>query len=150
MVTITAQLPKSPESNPLPLWSIWLNGTMYVCVFLCIYLFLKISPPLLERQIQREEKQKYLPSTGTFLKWPQQPALANLNAEDCSRSPTCIPRIWIVLHYSPRPQTGSQMGSGAAGTQTSTHMGYQCFHGKDLVNEPACTTHLILCRLTLT
>ena len=68
-----------------------------------------------------KEKQKDLPSTGSLPKWEQWLGLNQSEARIQELLPGLphgcrVPRVWAVLHCFPRPQAGSWVGSGAAGT----------------------------------
>ena len=99
-----------------------------MCVSLSLYVTL---PSFLKRLTysswkgrytkRRRDREEDLPSAGLLSKWLPQPELNPSKARSQELLPglpyECIvPRLWAFFYYFPRPQAGSWMGSGAAGT----------------------------------
>lgn len=52
-------------------------------------------------------------------------------------------RLWAILHWFPKPQTRSMMGSWASRTWINTHMKSQCVQGENLATGSSCRDSIL-------
>lgn len=91
---------------------------------------------------KREGEREVFFPPGSLLQWPQWLELnrSEANSYDFVSGIPCRCRflsLWAILYHA-RPQTGSWMGHGAAGTQTSIHIGSWRMKHKNLATEVSC------------
>lgn len=92
--------------------------------------FSKIYLFFLAMYFQTEERQKDLPSTGSYTIWLQwlKPSHPKVRSQELSCGFTHKWRVlnfWVILHYLQRSEAESWKGSGTARARTGINMGSQ-------------------------